>query len=309
MAQVFHGSHSYTAISARPVLTIGNFDGVHLGHQHLLSRVVARARALDAPACVYTFDPAPRAVLEPERCPPRILDLDQRVALLGRHGIDHVVVEPFDRDFAARPASWFAQEILAERLAPAALVVGHDFRFGRGRAGRTGDLATLLPDLQVEQVDQLLVEGVRPSSSRIREAVAEGRVRDAAEMLGRDYSLRGVVVPGDQRGQQLGFPTANIDTLAELLPASGVYAARVPIDGRPLPAVVNLGVRPTFAGRRFLIEAHLLDFEDDLYGRTLELRFVEFLRPERRFSGPEALVAQIAEDVASAREILGAAPA
>ncbi len=305
MAQVFHGSQSYRVRGARPVLTIGNFDGVHLGHQHLLARVVAAARALDAPACVYTFDPAPRAVLEPERCPPRILSLSERVALLGRYGIDQVVVEPFDLDFAAQPAAWFASEILAERLNPAALVVGHDFRFGRGRAGRTEDLGALLPGLRVEQVEQLLSGGLRPSSSRIREAVAEGRVAVAAGMLGRAYSLRGRVVPGDRRGQKLGFPTANIDTLAELLPASGVYAARVPIGDRALPAVVNLGLRPTFAGRRFLIEAHILDFEDDLYGLELELRFIEFLRPERRFPGPEALIAQIREDIAAAREILG----
>ncbi len=305
MAQVFHGSQSYRAHSARPVLTIGNFDGVHLGHQHLLARVVAAARSLDAPACVYTFDPAPRAVLEPERCPPRILSLSERVALLGHYGIDQVVVEPFDLDFAARPAAWFASEILAERLNPSALVVGHDFRFGRGRAGRTEDLAELLPGLQIEQVEQLLCGGVRPSSSRIREAVAEGRVAVAAGMLGRPYSLRGRVVPGDRRGQKLGFPTANIDTLAELLPATGVYAARVPIGDRALPAVVNLGLRPTFAGRHFSVEAHLLDFEDDLYGLDLELHFIQFLRPERRFPGPEALVAQIREDIAAAREILG----
>ena len=303
--QVFKGSEAYPSPSPGPVLTIGNFDGVHRGHRHLLDRVVACARRVGGPVCVYTFDPPPRAVLEPDRHPPRITDLEQRIELMGEAGVDQVVIECFDRSFAARTSSWFAAQVLAERLAPRAMVVGHDFRFGRGRTAGAANLREHLPDLPVEEVAALVIDGVVASSSQIRERVAEGLLGDAAVLLGRLFSLRGRVVRGDRRGRALGFPTANLDTAAQLLPASGVYAAYARIDGEAegRPAVINLGVRPTFRGRRFLIEAHLLDFTGDLYGRLLSIDFVEFLRPERRFEGPDALVAQIGVDVARARAI------
>jgi len=309
MAQVFRSSASYARSKPGPALTIGNFDGVHLGHMHLLQAVVERAREDGVPACVFTFSPPPRVVLQPERCPPRIMTLEQRIDRLGEVGVDHVVVEPFDLEYAERSAEWFAREVLARRLAPSSLVVGHDFRFGRRREGRTEDLNRLLPDLPVHQVDVLHLDEARPSSSRIREAVAEGRVADAAAMLGRSYEMRGQVVHGDRRGRELGFPTANLNTTAELLPDNGVYAVRVSVTSGEATGrwagVANLGIRPTFEGRRYRVEAHLLDYTGDLYGADIALEFVAHIRGERRFAGPEALAAQIQEDIARAREILG----
>ena len=310
MPQVFRSSASYARVSAGPALTIGNFDGVHRGHLHLLNAVVERARKDGVPACVFTFSPPPRVVLQPERCPPRIMTLEQRIDRLGEVGIDQVVVEPFDLEYAERSADWFAHEVLARRLAPSSLVVGHDFRFGRRREGRTEDLRRLLPELPVEQVDVMRIDEDRPSSSLIREAVAEGRVADAAVMLGRPYEMRGTVAFGDRRGRELGFPTANLNTTAELLPDNGVYAVQVEVtsgDERGLwPGVANLGMRPTFEGRRYRIEAHLLGYSGDLYGADLSLRFIDFIRSERRFDGPEALAAQIKQDIVRAREILDA---
>ncbi|MCB9764737.1 MAG: bifunctional riboflavin kinase/FAD synthetase [Alphaproteobacteria bacterium] len=304
--QVFNGSARYPA-DARPVLSIGNFDGVHLGHRALLERLVARAEERGAPPCVYTFDPPPRRVLQPDRCPPRILPLAEKVRLLGEVGVAHVVVERFTLEFSERPASWFAEEILGRRLRPVAMVVGYDFRFGKGREGDARALTALMPWLPVETLDAVQLGAHIASSSRIREAVAEGRVARAAELLGRPHAVRGEVVHGDARGRTIGFPTANLETHDELLPPPGVYAVRAALlDGRAVDGVANLGVRPTFGGHRFSVEVHLFDFNEDLYGQPMTVGFIERLRGERRFPGVDALVAQIREDAARARTILSA---
>lgn len=305
---LLHGSPHYPA-TERPVLTIGNFDGVHLGHAALLARVTARARELGAPACVYTFEPPPRRVLQPDTCPPRILSLEDKLTLLGEAGVDQVVVEPFTRELAGRAPEWFAAEILGQRLRPLALITGYDFRFGRGRAGDAALLRQLLPALEIESFGRvsLSLDGQArvASSSAIREWVAQGEVDRAAQVLGRPFSLRGEVVEGDQRGRTLGFPTANLQIEAELLPAAGVYAVQAELpDGSRWPAVANLGVRPTFGGSRFAVEVHLLDFSGDLYHTPLRAHFITRLRPERRFAGVEALRAQIQDDTRRARELL-----
>ena len=300
--QVIVGSAAWTG--PRPVLTIGNFDGVHRGHQELLKRLIARAREREAPATVYTFDPPPRVVLEPGRHPPRILSLPDKVALLGEHGVERVVVETFDRGFARHPGAWFVDEVLGRRLDPLALLVGHDFRFGRGREGTAALVRARLPELPFSQLEAER-EGDRIiSSSRIREAVARGEVALAARMLGRCPRLRGAVVHGDGRGRTIGVPTANVDPETELLPARGVYAVRL-VDGggRALPGVANLGVRPTFDGRTYTVEVHVLDFGEDLYGQRVSVDFVARIRGEQRFAGPDELVARIRQDVQAAREI------
>lgn len=305
---VFHGSASYPAgRRLGPVVTIGNFDGVHLGHQALLQRVAQRARALGVPACVYTFHPSPRQVLRPETAVPPIQDLDDRIAALGRHGVDEVVVEPFDRELAAREPRWFADEILTRRLRCSAAVLGYDFRFGRERRGTVERLRDWL-DVPVEQVEPLAIGGAPVSSTRIRELLLAGQVEEAAVLLSRPHRLRGEVVRGDGRGRGLGFPTANVAAGPTLRPPSGVYAVRVGLDDEEAdrPAVANLGTRPTFgAGEAPTIEVHLLDFAGDLYGRRVAVDFVARLRDERRFDGPDALVAQIRADVEAARAILG----
>lgn len=304
--RVFAGSAAYPADAPGPVLSIGNFDGVHVGHRWLLDQVVARAQTLDVPACIYTFDPPPRVVLAPSLVRPRVVAWPEKVRLLGKAGIDHVVVERFTRAFAQHPPNWFVDEVLGRRLRPSAMIVGYDFRFGRARAGDLDLIRARLPGLPVEQVDAHEQDGI-VSSSRIREAVAGGDMRGAQRLLGRPHRIHGTVVPGDQRGRRLGFPTANLETAAELLPPPGVYAVRARIDGGEWrDGVANLGARPTFDKGGFSIEVHLLDFRRDIYGSQVELAFVDRIRAERRFEGVDALLAQIRRDVATARERLAA---
>ncbi|MCB9745768.1 MAG: bifunctional riboflavin kinase/FAD synthetase [Alphaproteobacteria bacterium] len=306
-AQVFRGARAFHSDTA-PVLSIGNFDGVHLGHRALLARLLERAEELDAPSCVFTFEPPPRRVLQPDRCPPRILSLADKLRLLGEFGVDQIIVERFDLEFSRQPAEWFADEILRGRVQPAAMVVGYDFRFGAGRRGDAALLQELWPGLPLEALDAVQLNAHTASSSRIREAVASGRLAEAAELLGRPHFIRGRVVRGDARGRTLGFPTANLEVESELLPSLGVYAVRTTLEGgEVVDGVANLGVRPTFEGRRFSVEVHLLDVSLDLYDQHLKVDFIERLRGEQRFSGVEALVAQIGRDVARAREVLGEA--
>jgi len=284
---------------------MGNFDGLHQGHRHLISRLVACARDQGVPACVYTFDPPPRVVLAPTRHQPRIQSWTDKVRIMGELGVDQVVVERFTRSFARHPPSWFVDEVLGRRIAPVAIVVGYDFRFGRGRTGDVETLRASLPNLPIEQVVALEMDGGVVSSSRIRLLVGSGDVAQAAQLLGCDHVVRGTVVAGDARGRTMGFPTANLETDAELLPARGVYACRARSDGGDwIPAVANLGTRPTFDGRGFLVEVHILDFSGDLYGSEMEVAFVQRLRGEQVFDGLDSLRDQIQQDVLAARAAL-----
>ena len=300
---VLLSSASRLTRSEHPVLTVGNFDGVHRGHRVLLERLVARAREIGRPSMVYTFEPSPRMVLG--RGPHyRILQVEDKVSLLGQLGVDQVCLERFSPALAARPSEWFVQEVLSHRLRPSAMVVGHDFRFGRGRSGTAELVQESLPDLPFTQVEGELEGQEIISSSSIREAVAKGRVALAAKMMGCCHRLRGRVVPGAGRGRTLGGPTANIAPETELLPARGVYAVRLfDSEGRTLPGVANLGLRPTFGGRTYTVEVHLLDFVGDLYGDEVCVDFVERIRDEQRFSGVEELVARIQQDIQATREI------
>jgi len=301
---VFAGSAAYPTSGPGPVVSIGNFDGVHLGHRWLLDKVVDRARALGVPSCIYTFDPPPRVVLAPSLVRPRIVAWPERVRLLGEAGIDQVVVERFTRAFAQHPPSWFVDEILGRRLRPSAMVVGYDFRFGRARAGDLALIRSRLPDLPIEQVDAHDVDGV-VSSSRIRDLVEAGDMRTARRLLGRPHRIHGTVVPGDKRGRTIGFPTANLESAAELVPPAGVYAVRARVDGGPWrDAVANLGVRPTFDKDGFSIEVHVLDFRGDIYGAQVEVEFLARLRSEQRFADILALQAQIRRDIEHARACL-----
>lgn len=285
------------------VLTIGNFDGVHKGHHHLLGEVVAAAQARGAKAVVYTFDPPPRSVLAPGLALPRITAWPDRVRLLGEAGVDAVVVERFTRAFAQHTPEWFADEILGRRLAPREIVVGYDFRFGKARAGTLNTVQKRLVDTPARAVQALKLDGTVVSSSEVRRRVQAGDVAGAADLLGRPHLLRGVVVPGHQRGRTLGFPTANVETDAELLPPPGVYAVRARVDGgKWCSAVANLGNRPTFEARgAYVVEVHLLDFKGDIYGAELEVALVDKIRAERKFDGLDALTTQIRLDAQAAR--------
>ena len=301
-------SGSYIGRSDRPVVAIGNFDGVHLGHQSMLKEALRQAAELGQPSLVYTFDPPPAVVLRPDTHYPRILPLEDRVRLLGEFGVEQVCIEPFSFAFAQHSATWFAHEILERRFDPSAIVVGYDFRFGRNRQGDFALLQEELPDVPITQVGAFEFDGQIVSSSRIRRLVSEGDVRGAGVILSRCHTVRGTVVEGDQRGRALGFPTANLATPAELLPAPGVYVVKGRVDRRhEYGGVANLGVRPTFSGRELMIEIHLFDLanaDENLYGRELEVSFLQKLRDEKRFPNAERLRAQIQSDVHSARAVL-----
>jgi len=316
--QVIEGSDPPRDSARGCVLTVGNFDGLHLGHRALLEAVVARGRELGRPTAVYTFDPHPRRVLFPEEAEGlrMLMTWDQLVAGLAEFEIDFLVRERFTPAFSALSPDEFLRDVIAERLGPREVFVGRDFHFGKGRAGSGEMLAARGPELgiRVQLVPQVCAGGADVSSTRIRAALAQGDVEDARTCLGRPYTVRGRVVEGDRRGRTLGFPTANLACENELMPAYGVYATRVrlfdpggaTLEPRWFESVTNVGTRPTFALGRVLVEAHLLDFTGDLYGRRLELAFHQRIRAERRFSGPDELARQIAADAARARVLLAA---
>jgi riboflavin kinase/FMN adenylyltransferase len=256
---------------------------------------------------VLTFDPHPLCVVDPSRAPATLTTLDQKAELIEAMGVDRLVVVPFDRDLAREPPERFAREVLARALGVRKVVVGDNFRFGHDRAGTPATLAELGRALgfESEAVPPVLHAGVPISSSRVRDVLAAGGVGEARALLGRPFFIDGRVAEGERRGRTLGFPTANLDSENETLPALGVYAARCRLpSGRREPAVVNVGRRPTFGGRPVSVEAHLIGFEGDLYGAKVRLEFHARLRGERRFSGPEALAAQIRDDVDRARDLL-----
>ena len=295
----------------RACVAVGNFDGVHRGHQALVARAVAAAAAERGTAVVLTFDPHPARVLASRPEPPALMTLAQKAQALGRLGVHAMAVLPFTAEVAAAPPEEFAAGILHRALGAVEVVVGDNFRFGRGRAG---DAAALREEgkalgFGVVEVPPVLVGGERVSSSRIREALARGDARGAAELLGRPHCLEGRIVSGDGRGRTIGVPTANLEA-SGMLPALGVYAAWAWPEGAPqaVRAVVNVGRRPTFGGGTVSVEAHLLDFAGDLYGTTMSLGFVAQLREEKAFSGPDALVAQIREDTRAARGVLAGPP-
>lgn len=312
--RVVAGSAALRERPVRPVVTVGSFDGIHLGHRSILDTVVARARTLDGTPTVVTFEPHPRKVLSPERAPRLLSTREQRLEWIAESGIALTILEPFTEEFARTPPERFVRDYLHAGLSPVEVYVGYDFRFGRDREGSMRMLTELGPRLgfAVTIIPEVTVEGEDVNSTRIRELVSEGDVVRSARLLGRPYAVRGRVVKGDQRGRSLGFPTLNLDPENELLPGPGVYAGTVRFLGDDAPdaggwfgAVTNVGRRPTFdPGDRIVCETHVLDFSGDAYGRRVELRFLSRLRSERRFPSAAALGKQIAEDVRVARERL-----
>jgi riboflavin kinase/FMN adenylyltransferase len=305
------GSDAIDRPLVAPVLTVGNFDGIHVGHRAILETVVSRARVLGGQAVVYTFDPHPRKVLQPNRAPRLLTTLEQKLELLEQADVDVVIVESFSLDFARISAESFVRDVIHERIGPVEVYVGYDFHFGRDREGSMRMLTELGPRLgfAVTIIPEVVVAKGDVNSTRIRKLLGEARVAEANEMLGRPYTVRGEVVRGDERGRVLGFPTANLRTENEVLPSHGVYAGHIrllddgtPPSGSSWTAVTNVGTRPTFGqAGQVLAEAHLVDFEGELYGRRVELSFVHHLRPERRFAGVSELRSQIAADVEAGR--------
>lgn len=289
------------------VVTLGNHDGVHLGHRALLSAARDRATRDGLVVRAVTFDPHPAAVLSPDRAPPLLTTVARRTELLRAFGADEVSVLRFDAGFASLDPAAFATRVLVQELVARTAVVGPDFRFGRGRAGDTAELARLgaAHGFDVITVDPVVLDGDVVSSTRIRQALQAGDVVHATRALGRIHDVDGRVVRGDGRGRSIGVPTANVDCDPVLLPADGVYAVvgRVLDERTVLHGVANLGVRPTFAAGRS-VEVHFLDVDRDLYDRRIRVGFVARIRAERKFDGIEALKAQIARDVGEARDTL-----
>ncbi|HFD38573.1 MAG TPA: bifunctional riboflavin kinase/FAD synthetase, partial [Anaerolineae bacterium] len=282
----------------RSIVTIGAFDGLHRGHQALIEQVVRQARATDCAAVLITFHPHPAAVLTPDRAPRLLTTPAEKAALLAEMGLDLMVLLPFDRETAATPARAF-METLCAHLHPRQVWVGDDFALGRGRQGDVAYLRELGRELgyELHALEPLREGGQIISSSRIRALLAQGAVEEAAELLGRYPRLAGEVVYGAQRGRALGFPTANQEVPPErAVPANGVYAAFALLGDERLPAVTNVGVRPSFDNGQRTVETHIFDFDRDIYGCELVVEFVARLRDERRFEDIEDLAAQIAAD-------------
>jgi riboflavin kinase / FMN adenylyltransferase len=301
--KIFHGTENANIM--RPtVLTLGVFDGLHLGHQRIMKTVVERARGVGANATAITFDPHPRAVLHPESAPPLLQTLDQRLANFEVLGIDQAIVIPFTHDFASQPAETFLSDIIRDRLQAKEVYLGLGFAFGKDRGGNISLLREMSDKLGfvADEVDEVQLHGVRISSSKIRSLLAEGRVNIARRMLGRPYGVEGVIIRGNRRGHTIGFPTANLKPHNRVIPRFGVYATATLIDGAWRKSITNIGVRPTFEDTNEpSIESYVFDFDDDLYGAVLRVRFLHRIRDEKKFSGIDELKAQIERDTRSAR--------
>ena len=292
-------------------VAVGVFDGLHLGHIEILRHAIARARSLGGRSVVVSFDPHPDLVLAPAgfRFPAPLTPMQERQHRLQALGIDELRVLPFTRELAALEPETFVDEHLVKPLAPRALVVGQGFALGRGRSGDVPRLRRIgeTRGFEVEEVPLLQLDGALVSSTRIRALLAEGRVAEAARMLGRSYGFAATVVTGHGIGRTLGYPTANLRLHEEqLLPADGIYVARIRFGGEDLwrPAAMSIGVRPTFDGRVRQIEAFVLDWSGDLVGAEVEVEMVDWLRPEIKFAGPEALVSAMDKDIEQTRRRL-----
>lgn len=310
--ELIRGIHNLRPRHRGCVATIGNFDGVHRGHACLLERARAEAGRLAVPVCVVTFEPHSKEYFAPDRAPPRLTDLRGKVAALRDFGVERLLVLRFDRRLASLPAEDFIDRVLVEGLGVRHVVVGHDFAFGQGALGTIADLEHRGREagFGAEEVPEFRLGGRLVGSTTVRQALADGDLAAAEELLGRPYSLCGRVVHGDRVGADLGFPTANLHSHHQRLPLAGVFVGRVSGGGLSgQPAAVNVGYRPTLQGRDVRVEAHLLDFAGDLYGARVELTFERRLREERSFSDLEALKAQIGEDVRQARAHFGLPPA
>ncbi len=293
------------------VVTIGNYDGVHLGHAALLNQVKAQSTRLELPACVMSFEPMPREFFDPAGSPGRLCTWRERFELLRDLGMDVLYLTPFSRAIASLTPEAFVQEILVNRLHVKLLYVGDDFRFGKGRSGGIRELRDMGQRFgyDVAQLPSECLDGDRVSSSLIRTALLAGDLDTAARFLGRPYSMSGRVISGQRLGRTLGYPTANIHPRRHSLPMSGIFAVRASgaaLEGR-MPGVANLGFRPTVGGGEALLEVHVFDFDGDLYGQRLQVDFVAKLRDEEHFASLDEMVVQMHADSARAREVLGAA--
>ncbi len=303
--QLIRGLHNIRPEHQRCVATIGNFDGVHVGHRTILEALKQQAFELDARVCVITFEPQPREYFQGDAAPPRLSSLREKLELLAENHVDQVLCLPFNDRLRSLSADDFVLRALVEGLDIRYLIVGDDFRYGCDRKGDFSHLEMMGERYGFEVCDTqtVLMQQGRISSTRIRDALAENEFAEAEHMLGRPFTMIGRVVKGQQLGRTLGFPTANIRVCRRRLPLQGVFAVRTLVDGHRFNAVANLGVRPSVSGVKPLLEVHMLDFKGDLYDQTLRVEFVEKIRDEQKFESLEALRAAIANDIEIARKL------
>lgn len=305
--KVFHGTDN-AGILRGTTLTLGVFDGLHLGHQAIMKKVVERAAANGTVPTVITFDPHPRAVLHPDNAPPLLQTLDQRLANFDFLGIEQAIVIRFDKQFASIDAEHFLTDIVHERLDAKEVYLGAGFAFGKNRGGNIALLRRMSSELGffADEVDEVRLRGTRISSTKIRHLLAEGKVNLARRMLGRPYGVEGQIIHGLERGRTIGFPTANLKPVNRVIPKFGVYATASLIDGVWRRSITNVGVRPTFDDDQLpSIETFVFDFDGDLYGEVLRVRFLHRIRDERKFKGIDELRAQIEKDSARAESYFG----
>ena len=304
--RIIRGIKNYTDKLPNPVLTLGNFDGVHLGHQAIFKKVVERAKEIGGTSIAFTFEPHPLKVLAPERSPLLLNTFHGKMRLFEEAGIEVVICANFTRAFADQNPEDFARDVLHELIGVREVYVGYDYAFGKGREGSIASLKKMgnTYGFAVGVIEPVQVDGAVVSSSSVRDLLVKGRVEDAARLLGRHYLIEGEVVHGSHRGHTLGFPTANLKTANELIPGFGVYAVLARIQGRTIKGVASIGIRPTFDSGPVSIEVYLFDFHEDVYGKEIELLFIKHLRGEERFPDADALVRQIRKDVQDAQEVL-----
>lgn len=295
----------------RAVITIGTFDGVHAGHRYIIQQLQQAAAACEGETVIITFDPHPREVLQPGSNAVRLLTtLDEKIELLAKHGIDHVVIVPFTKAFSEMSAQSYLEDFLIETFKPHTIIIGYDHRFGHNREGGLELLEAEQSryGFQLIEIPQQVVHDLSVSSTKIRKNLQEGNVQLANELLDYHYFLQGTVVHGDKMGRQLGYPTANMELPdpRKLIPAQGIYAIRVHIDNHtsPLSGVMSIGTRPTFNGTDLRLEAHVFDFNEEIYGQVIRVELISFIRANRKFDNVEALITQMDKDSFAARELL-----
>ena len=298
--------NNITEFERDTVVTFGVFDGIHIGHQTVIHTLLKCATQHQLTSVLIGFYPHPLAFLAPERCPPLLTPLSKRLEILQQLGIDEIIMLRFDAQIAEMSPEDFVEQVLLEKCRARHVVVGYACQFGKDRAGNAQklvDLAKVHP-FEVTIVPPTEIDGAPVHSTRIREALTHGDLPSSSQLLGRHYSLIGNVIPGDGRGKQIGFPTANIDTHDQVCPPNGVYAIRAKLEGRWLDGVLNIGVRPTFNGTTVQIESHFFDFHETIYGKSVEIFLIEKIRSEQKFPNPEVLIQQIQRDINAAMKIL-----
>jgi riboflavin kinase / FMN adenylyltransferase len=307
MMETLQSISELSRLPAPLFLAIGVFDGVHLGHQTVISTSAEHARAVNGTAVVVTFDPHPEKVLRPQAAPHLLTATQHKIAFIRDLGVEHLLVIKFDKVFAATEPEDFVRQLVKHSKPLREICVGHEWSFGKNRRGNLELLKKLGAqfDFNVVGIPPVTIDGELVSSTLIRRAVESGDLRKAAAMLGREYTILGTVVRGDDLGKKIGFPTANLSAHNEQFPPNGVYVAEAKLDGVTYPGVVNLGYRPTVSSGKSdrVLEIHLLDFEREIYGKDLEVRFLRYLRPEKKFENVDALVRQIKTDVEQARDL------